>query len=127
MLQTRDRMEQLNADLSAGASRRHEAELNLEGSRRELRKAQEDVTAANNTIAGYTLRQSGRIKRRDDLSEQLRTVTAKLDSVSAKVRVFRAMERDFESYQKSVKTVMQEAQRGSLKNVHGPVSRLVRT
>ena len=127
MLQTRDRMEQLNADLSAGASRRHEAELNLEDSRRELRKAQEDVTAANNTIAGYTLRQSGRIKRRDDLSEQLRTVTAKLDSVSAKVRVFRAMERDFESYQKSVKTVMQEAQRGSLKNVHGPVSRLVRT
>ena len=127
MLQTRDRMEQLNTDLSAGASRRHEAEMNLEDSRRELRKAQEDVTAANNTIAGYMLRQNGRIKRRDELSGQLRDLTAKLDSVSAKARVFRAMERDFESYQKSVKIVMQEAQRGSLKNVHGPVSRLVRT
>ena len=127
MMQTRDRMEQLNTDLSAGSARRHEAEMNLEGSRRELRKAQEDVTAANNTIAGYALRQSNRIKRRDDLSGQLRDLTAKLDSVSAKARVFRAMERDFESYQKSVKAVMQEAQRGSLKNIHGPVSRLVRT
>ena len=127
MMQTRDRMEQLNADLSAGASRRHEAEMNLEASRKELRKAQEDVNAANNTIAGYMLRQNSRVKRRDDISEELRTLTAQLDSVSAKARVFRAMERDFESYQKSVKTVMQEAQRGSLKNVHGPVSRLVRT
>ena len=127
MLQTRDRMEQINADLSAGAARRHEAELNLEASGRDLRKAQEDVTAANNTIAGYALRQSGRVKRRDELGEQLRELNAKLDSVSAKARVFRAMERDFDSYQKSVKMVMQEAQRGALRNVHGPVSRLVRT
>ena len=127
MLQTRERLEQLNADLAAGAARRHEAELNLEQSRRELRKAQEDVTAAGNTIAGYTLRLNNRVQRRDSLSEDLRQLTAKLDSVTAKARVFRAMERDFESYQKSVKMIMQEAQRGALRNVHGPVSRLVRT
>ena len=127
MLQTRDRMDQIGSDLSTGAARRHEAELNLEASRKDLQKAQEDVTAANNTIAGYTLRQSGRIKRRDELGESFREMTAKLDSVSAKTRVFRAMERDFDSYQKSVKTVMQEAQRGSLRNIHGPVSRLIKT
>ena len=127
MLQTRERLEQLNADLAAGAARRHEAELNLEQSRRELRKAQEDVTAAGNTIAGYTLRLNNRVQRRDSLSEDLRQLTAKLDSVTAKARVFRAMERDFESYQKSVKMIMQEAQRGALRNIHGPVSRLIRT
>ncbi len=127
MMQTRERLEQLNGDLSAGAARRHEAELNLETSRKELRKAQEDVTAANNTISGYTLRMNSRLQRRDALSEDLRQMTAKLDSVTAKVRVFRAMERDFESYQKSVKMIMQEAQRGALRNIHGPVSRLVRT
>jgi chromosome segregation protein len=37
------------------------------------------------------------------------------------------MERDFENYNKSVKSVMQEAQRGSLRGIHGPVSRLIRT
>ena len=127
MLQTRERLEQLNADLAAGAARRHEAELNLDASRAELRKAQENVTAANNTIAGYSLRLNNRIQRRDALSEDLRQMTAKLDSVTAKARVFRAMERDFESYQKSVRMIMQEAQRGALRNVHGPVSRLIRT
>ena len=127
MIQTRDRLEQLNSDLSSGASRHHEAEMNLQGCRKELRKAREDVTAANNTISGYLLRQNGRIKRRDELAEKVRELTAKLDSVAAKAKVFRAMERDYESYQKSVKMIMQESQRGSLRNIHGPVSRLIKT
>ena len=127
MLQTRQRMEQIGSDLSAGAARRHEAQTNLDQCRKELRRAQEEVAAANNTIAGYSLRQSGRVKRREELAEKLREMTAKLDSVTAKARVFRAMERDFESYQKSVRMIMQESQRGALRNIHGPVSRLIRT
>ena len=127
MVQTRQRLEQLNSDLSAGASRRHEAQTNLDASRKELRQAQDAVTAANNTIAGYTLRQTSRGKRRDDLQTALRELNQKLDSITAKTRVFRAMERDFESYNKAVRMVMQEAQRGSLRNIHGPVSRLIRT
>ena len=127
MVQTRQRLEQLSSDLSAGAARHHEAQANLDATRKELRKAQEDVTAANNTIAGYTLRLNTRSKRRDDLQQTLRECNQKLDSITAKVRVFRAMERDFESYNKAVRMVMQEAQRGALRNVHGPVSRLIRT
>ena len=127
MIGTQDRLQQLNSDLSAGAARHHEAQTNLDATRKELRKAQEEVTAANNTIAGYTLRLNTRAKRRDDLAQQVRDMTAKLEGISAKVRVFRAMERDFENYNKSVRMVMQEAQRGVLRNVHGPVSRLIRT
>ena len=127
MLQTRERMEQLNEDLASGAARNHEAQTNLDNSRSALRKAREDVGAANNIIAGFRLRQNSRAKRRDDLAEELRELTAQLDSVSAKARVFRAMEGDYESYNKAVRMVMQEAQRGALRNVHGPISRLIRT
>ena len=122
-----DRANQLKSDLSAGETRRAEAKSNLDACRKELRKAKEDVAAANNTIAGYTLRQKTRSKRRDDLSEELRQLTSKLDGIMAKTKVFRAMERDFESYQKSVRSVLQEAQRGALKHIHGPVSKLIRT
>ena len=125
--QSSQREAQLREDLAAGSKRQQEAEENLSASRKELKAAQEQVTAAGNMIAGYMLRQNTRQKRRDELQEQLRTLTAKLDSVSAKARVFRAMERDFDSYHKSVKLVMQESQRSKLRNVYGPVSQLIRT
>ena len=127
MLSTRERLEQLDSDLAAGRGRHHEAEMNLMNCRRELKAAQEQVTASNNTIAGYTLRQNTRLKRRDELQQKQRELTGKLDTVSAKARAFRAMERDYDSYNKAVKMVMQEAQRGALRNIHGPVSRLIRT
>ncbi len=127
MEQTGIRMAELEQDLSSGQERKVLAQADLEETTRELHRAQEDVTAANNTIAGYALRQNTRLQRRDTLANQLQELVSKLNSVSAKARVFRAMERDFESYQKSVKLVMQEAQRGSLRNIHGPISRLIRT
>ena len=127
MVQTRQRLDQIDADLSQGAARRHEAQNNLDNCRKELKKAREDVTAASNSIAGYGLRQNNRVKRRDDLQAALRETTSKLDAVNAKLRVYRAMERDFESYNKAVRMVMQEAQRGALRNIHGPISRLIRT
>ena len=121
------RHSQLKEDLSSGAARSAAAQEDLRQCRKELRRAREDVTAANNTIAGYALRQATRLKRRDELQQQVRENTAKLDGVQAKVKVFKAMERDYESYQKSVRMVMQESQRGALRNVHGPVSKLIRT
>ena len=127
MAQTMERLEQLDSDLSSGAARNHEAQTNLKACRKELRQAQEEVTAANNTIAGYTLRQQTRGQRRDQLMQSMQETSAQLEGIGAKLRVFRAMERDFESYQKSVRIVMQEAQRGALRNIHGPVSRLIRT
>ena len=125
--QSARRLKQLDEDLAAGQGREDEARARLEQTRRELRTAQENATAAQNTISGYTLRRETRAKRCQELDRSLRELVAKLDSVTAQARVFRAMERDFESYNKSVRLVMQEAQRGKLPNVHGPVSRLIRT
>ena len=124
---TKERMDQLNADLSSGKQRHEDAESNLKSCRKELRQARENVQAAGNVINGFTLRQNSRLRSRDAAQDKVRELTRSLDAVSAKVRVFRAMERDFESYQKSVKMIMQESQRGSLRNIHGPVSRLIRT
>ena len=70
MLLTRQRLSQLESDLAAGTARHHEARMNLDNCRSELKKAREEVTAATNTIAGYTLRQQSRAKRRDALLEE---------------------------------------------------------
>ena len=127
MADSQTRLDQILADLQSGEAREQEGEAALSASQKQLRRAQEDVTANQNTIAGYTLRQTTRVKRRDELAEQVQKLRNQLDGIRAKAQVFRAMEQDFEGYQKSVRQVMQEAKRGALRNVHGPVSQLIRT
>ena len=125
--QTEERLTVLSEDLAAGQARQAEARKNLDDCQAELKTAGEAVTAAGNTIAGYTLRQESRRKRQAAAEEKRNELSTRLNSVSAKAKVYRAMERDFESYQKSVRLVMQEAGRGALRGIHGPVSRLIRT
>ncbi len=125
--ETGERIEQLREEMASGKEKENRAIEELNACRKDLRLAQEEVTANNNAISGYTLRQATRAKRRDELGEEVQKLRSTLEGVQAKVRVFRAMEKDFEGYQKSVRQVMQEANRGALRNIHGPVSQLIRT
>ncbi len=125
--QAREREAELKTDIAAGEARRKDAAEALERCRKALREAEAQVQIHTNTIAGYELRRTGRLQRRDDIGEKLRQCTGQLDAVSAKARVYRAMEADFESYNKSVRGIMQESRRGTLRNIHGPVSRLIQT
>ena len=127
MADSQSRIDQIKLDLQSGEAREQEARDNLAESQKQLRNAQEEVTANNNAIAGYTLRQTTRNKRRDELAEQVQKLHSTLESVRTKAQVFRAMEKDFEGYNKSVRQVMQEAKHGALRNIHGPVSQLIRT
>ncbi len=126
-VESESRRAQLCEDLAGGQAREQETQNALTQCRTELKQAREEVTALGNTISGYALRQTTRAKRAEELAEKLQAERARLDGVKAKARVFRAMEQDFEGYQRSVKQVMQEARRGALGRVHGPVSQLIRT
>ena len=125
--QTAQRMQQLEEDRSAGQQRLTEAKQGREDCTRKLEQSKADASSAENVINGITLRSAARQQRRQELEGQARALGGKLDTIGAKLRVFRAMERDYENYQRSVRLVMQEAQRGRLRGIHGPVSRLIRT
>ncbi len=127
MQESEGRSQLLQADLSSGEGRQQEAQNALEEAQTNYKKANEEITILQNAIAGYTLRQATRSKRAEELAEKVQAMRSTLDGVQAKLRVFKAMEQDFEGYQKSVRMVMQESKRGALRNIHGPVSQLIRT
>ncbi len=121
------RAELLRADLASGQERKDHAQQELAKCQNELKKANDEITVLRNAIAGYTLRQQTRAKRAEELSEKVQSLTRTVDGVRAKTRVFQAMEKDYEGYHKSVRSVMQASEKGALRNIHGPVSQLIRT
>ena len=95
--------------------------------RRALREAEEKKSELSNTITGYQLRARGRIKKHQELQAQADAMKIRMDTLASRIRMYREMEKDFEGYAKSTRIVMQEAARGTLRHIHGPVSKLLRT
>ena len=122
-----ERKQTLSADREAALARQKTVADQAAACEKSLAAAQENVTAAQNMIAGYALRLKARADKRDALKKQLSDAEIGLDTAGSKLRMLREMERDYEGFSKAVKLVMQEAARGALRGVHGPVSALIHT
>ncbi len=110
------------------AGRRHEAlERELISKQSSLKDAQERASEISNVIGGYKMRIDGRQAKAKTLGERMTQLTIEFNSVSSRAAMLAEMEKDFEGYSKSVKTVMREAERGTLKGIFGPVANLVKT
>ncbi len=121
-----ERRTQAQSDAAAATERCDQTKKQLDQSRRALADAQDEATAAKNTIEGYRLRARTRAERRDQLQKQTSDTAVSLDTVSAKLKVFEEMEREYEGFSKAVRVVMQEGKRGALRGIEGPVSKLIR-
>ena len=92
-----------------------------------LNKAQEDIDSLGNIIGGLTLKAQNRIKKADTAQEKTDRLSFELKTLHSRKNLLAEMEKDFQGYSKSVKLIMQEHARGSLKNIHGTVGNLVKT
>ena len=120
------RREEVMNDCSAAQERCDEAQLQLKRAKRALSDANDEITAAQNTVDGYRLRSKTRADKRDELQRQLTNANVSYDTVCSKLKMLEEMEREFEGFSKAVRVVMQESKRGALQGVHGPVSSLIR-
>lgn len=125
--QSAERRQQVQEDCRAAADRRQTAQEQLDAVRRALQDAQEEIIAARNTIEGYRLRSTARLERRDQLKKQLADTTVSLNTIASRKKLFEEMERELEGYSKAVRVVMRESERKTLRGIHGPVSKLIRT
>jgi len=125
--EARERSASVLTELQEAKDKLQELQTGFRDAKRELRTAQEDVTAAKNTISGYEMRLGSRENRQSDLQQQVNALSIQRDTLSSRIRLLEEMEKDYEGYNKAVRVVMQEAERGNLKNIHGPVSKLIRT
>jgi len=121
------RRESIQEDLSAAKTRLVGVAEQISSVGKAHAAALEEVTSANNSIQGYLLRQNARVQKRDELQGKADELSIRERTVRSKLQMLQEMQRDFEGFAQPVKRVMQEAQRGSLKGVVGPVSSLIKT
>ncbi|MDD4715979.1 MAG: chromosome segregation protein SMC, partial [Oscillospiraceae bacterium] len=117
--------------LAALEGERSDALCQAEQKQRELAKTMEEAEKSSavsaNVLDGNALRLAAREKRAAEEAEAYRELEREKSALSARLSVLSEMEETFEGYSKAVRIVMEEAGRGNLSGILGPVANLIKT
>ncbi len=85
----------------------------------------ENITSRQNAVRGYELRLKSRVETAERLKAELDTLRLDTEEKRRRVKILRELENNMEGFSHSVKAVMGEAKKGTLRGVCGPVSSLI--
>ena len=79
----------------------------------------------NNSLSGIELLTKTRLEKYEKLKEQENNLRNDLHVKQSRLNMLTELEKNMEGYQGSVKSVMKEVQRGTLRGIHAPISQLI--
>ena len=120
-----DRDETIRKELADGEARLQEARNCWKAAEKEYQAALEERDSLKNIISGYDLRLESRKKKAKQAEEAYVQLQMEEHALQSRVQLLREMEKEYEGFSKAVKIVMNEAGRGGLKGIHGPVAGLI--
>lgn len=115
----------IDADVRKAGERLETEEAQQKELQKELDDCLDTLAGAKNKLAGVSLKAESRRKKADGLAAAAQEAAAALTDCRNRARMLRDMQREYEGFSRSVKSVMTAAGRGSLAGVHGPVSSLM--
>lgn len=90
-----------------------------------LNQSAQQIQRLTNILSGCRLKLQNRQKSREELKTATDKFNLDYQERLRRIKVLEDLERNMEGFYTSVKMVMKEAQRGNLKGIHGPVSRVI--
>ena len=91
----------------------------------ELEKISERSTELNNALTGIQLLASKRLEKLEKLKEDENALRNEKHVKESRLNMLSDLEKNMEGYQGSVKAVMREVKRGTLRGIHAPVSQVI--
>ena len=107
----------------SGALEELEADRNVCGEA--LSQCRETVKGLLNAVTGYNMRVQSRGDKAEKLKKELDSLNLNIHQKSARAKMLDDLEKNMEGYSGSVKAIMRESKRGTLRGIHGTVSQLI--
>ncbi|MBQ1951083.1 MAG: chromosome segregation protein SMC [Clostridia bacterium] len=119
------RLSQLTAGSALRIQQAEHAAEELRESEKALQTCREQAESLQNTVAGYEYRYQNRMTKLTAAKEALDKQALDVESRQRRVRMLEEMERNLDGFHQSVRTIMKQSERGALRGILGPVSRLI--
>lgn len=121
------KLEETEKELSDAAERLASLEKTGENAENELEALAQKRRSLENMLGGYALKKNSRQDRCEKLRRELNEKTLKLRQTQDRRRMLEDMEKHYEGFSGSVKSVMTEAEKGVLHGVCGTVAGVIKT
>ena len=89
-------------------------------------KLQETEDSNNNSLKGYELRLASKQNTANEIKTELETLNLDIEAKRRRVQILKDLENNMEGFGHSVKKVIAESEKGTLKGICGPVSKLIK-
>ncbi len=122
-----ERCTQLQTELAETRERQQLSETESQENQKALQAAREEEQALSNIIQGHSLKMDGRRRRAQEAGEKKVALTMEENNLRSRIHMLGEMEKEYEGFSKSVKTVMHAAEKKMLRGIHGPVGSLMET
>lgn len=99
-------------------AKKAECELNLS-------KAKEAVVSIGNSLRGYELKVQSRTEKAEQSRREIDELGLDIDRCKSRAKMLDDLEKNMDGYSGSVKAVMREVKRGTLRGIHGVLSQLI--
>ena len=108
---------------------RNDAKIELEEKRAEseaqLNEAKELVVTTANAVRGYELKVESRTQKAETKRREIDELGLEIDRIRSRAKMLDDLEKNMEGYSGSVKAVMREVKRGTLRGIEGVLSQLI--
>ena len=129
-----DTVRRIESDMASDSERVQALDLHIKALRERIAEISSSVTGFSETIRqlsnivnGHKMKMSSRESHVSRLREEVTKLTVDVRSTDDRIRMLSEMEKEYEGYNKAVRTVMREAERGNLRGIHGPAANLLQT
>ena len=122
-----ERAVQAKEELAAAERKDEEASARLTEEKKRLNEIKEKEQSLANVISGHSMLMAGREQKATETAERQTKLTVELRSCDSRIHLLSELEKELEGFSKAAKIVMQESERGTLRGVHGPVGKMIRT
>ncbi len=120
-----DKIAEIDAEIENKQAQIDEQRAQMRVAREEHDRCNERIFENENIIAGYKKKAEAKQAQFDALLEKIRKTENEIVQKNGKINMLTDMEQHLEGFAGSVKSVMREAARGRLKNIHGTINELI--
>ncbi len=90
-----------------------------------LDKTEDTINSLQNSIKGYELRLENRNNELKELNDKCTELHLDIESRKRRVQILTELENNMEGFSYAVKKVMSESDKGLIRGIHGPISKLI--